>query len=111
MFVILLASALAAATLGTMIGAFVRSEGQANGLAWLLGMLMALLGGCWYPAELFPPFIRTASLVLPTTWAMQGMLNLVLRGRGLAGVLVPAAVLLGMAAIYFTIGTKRFRFE
>lgn len=111
LFLILLASALAAAALGTMIGAFVRSEGQANGLAWLLGMLMALLGGCWYPGELFPPFIRTASLVLPTTWAMQGMLNLVARDRGLGGVLVPSAVLLGMAALYFAIGAKRFRFE
>jgi ABC-2 type transport system permease protein len=108
---ILLATALAGAALGTMIGAFVRSEGQANGLSWLLGMLMALLGGCWYPAELFPPFVRTFSLVLPTTWAMQGMLNIVSRGLGLAGVLLPAMVLLGMAALYFFIGARRFRFE
>jgi hypothetical protein len=48
---ILLATALAGAALGTMLGAFVRSEGQAGGLSWMLGMLMALLGGCWYPAE------------------------------------------------------------
>jgi ABC-2 type transport system permease protein len=108
---ILVSSALAAAALGTMIGAFVRSEGQANGLAWMLGMLMALLGGCWYPAELFPQFVRTASLVLPTTWAMQGMLNIVARGEGLAGVLLPAGVLLGMAALFFTVGASRFKFE
>jgi ABC-2 type transport system permease protein len=108
---ILLATALAGAALGTMLGAFVRSEGQAGGLSWMLGMLMALLGGCWYPAELFPPFVRTASLVLPTTWAMRGMLNLVSRGLGMAGVLVPSAVLLGMAAVCFLIGVKRFRFE
>jgi ABC-2 type transport system permease protein len=108
---ILLATALAGAALGTMLGAFVRSEGQAGGLSWMLGMLMALLGGCWYPAELFPPFVRTFSLVLPTTWAMQGMLNIVSRGLGLAGVLLPATVLLGMAALFFIIGAKRFRFE
>jgi ABC-2 type transport system permease protein len=108
---ILLATALAGAALGSMLGALVRSEGQANGLSWMLGMLMALLGGCWYPAELFPPFVRAASLVLPTTWAMRGMLNIVARGLGLAGVLVPAAVLLGMAALYFAIGVSRFRFE
>ncbi len=109
--VMLTASALAAAALGTMIGAFVRSESQASGLAWMLGMLMALLGGCWYPAELFPQFIRTASLALPTTWSMQGMLAILVRGQGLSGVLVPAGVLLAMAALFFVVGVRRFRFE
>ncbi len=108
---ILVASAVAAAALGTLLGALVRSEGQANGLSWLLGMLMALLGGCWYPAELFPQFVRTAAKILPATWAMEGMLNIVVRGQGLAGVLLPAGVLLGMAALFFAVGIKRFRYE
>ncbi len=108
---ILVATALAGAALGTLLGALTRTEGQAGGLSWLLGMLMALLGGCWYPAELFPQFVRTAAKVLPTTWAMEGMLNIVLRGQGLAGVLLPAAVLLGMAALFFAVGIKRFKYE
>ncbi len=108
---ILVATALAGAALGTLLGALTRTEGQAGGLSWLLGMLMALLGGCWYPAELFPQVVRTASRVLPTTWAMEGMLAIVLRGQGLAGVLLPAAVLLGMAALFFAVGIKRFRYE
>jgi ABC-2 type transport system permease protein len=74
-------------------------------------MVMALLGGCWYPSELFPPFVQTAAKILPTTWAMQGMLDIVARGEGLAGVLLPAGVLLGMAVVYFAVGVKRFRFE
>ncbi|MDD5370559.1 MAG: ABC transporter permease, partial [Anaerolineaceae bacterium] len=57
--VMLVASALAAAALGTALGAFVKTEGQANGLSILFGMVMALLGGCWYPIELFPQFVRT----------------------------------------------------
>jgi ABC-2 type transport system permease protein len=109
--VMLVASALAAAALGTTLGTFVKTEGQAGGLSWMLGMVMALLGGCWYPAELFPPFVQTAAKVLPTTWAMQGMLDIVVLGEGLAGVLLPAGVLLGMAAVYFAVGVKRFRFE
>lgn len=108
---ILVATALAGAALGTFLGTITRSEGQANGLSWLLGMLMALIGGCWYPAELFPQFVRTASRVLPTTWAMEGMLNIVSRGQGLTGVLLPAGVLLGMAALFFALGAMRFRYE
>ena len=97
--------------LGTAMGAFVKTAGQANGLSIMMGMLMALLGGCWYPIELFPDFVRTATKVLPTRWAMQGMLNVVMRGQGMAGVLLPSAVLLGFAVVFFAIGVWRFRME
>ena len=108
---ILVTSALAAAALGTALGTIVRTPGQANGLSIMLGMSMALLGGCWYPIELFPAFVQTAVKILPTSWAMQGMLDLVLRGQGLSAVLPEAAVLVGFAAVFFTIGVWRFRYE
>jgi ABC-2 type transport system permease protein len=111
LFVILLTSALAAAALGTTMGTFIKSEGQASGLSVMFGMVFALMGGCWYPLELFPPAIQNAVKVLPTTWAMQGMLDLVLRGKGLADVLPEAGVLLGFALIFFTVGVLRFRYE
>ena len=101
----LITSTLAAAALGTTLGTFVKTEAQAGGLSMMLGMVMALLGGCWYPIELFPPFVQTAAKVLPTTWAMQGMLDIVLRGEGLIGVLLEAAVLLGFAATFFASGS------
>ena len=109
--VMLITSALAAAALGTTLGTFVKTDGQAGGLSMMLGMVMALLGGCWYPIELFPPFVQTAAKVLPTTWAMQGLLDILMRGEGLAGILLPAAVLLGFAAVFFVIGVWRFRYE
>ena len=109
--VMLLASTLAAAALGTMLGTFVKTEGQANGLSMMLGMVMALLGGCWYPSELFPEFVRTAIKILPTSWAMQGLLDIVLRGQGLSAIMLEAGVLLGFAAVFFVIGVWRFRYE
>ena len=111
LFVMLLATALAGASLGTTLGTFVKTEGQANGLSIMLSMVMALLGGCWYPMEMFPSGIQTAVKVLPTTWAMQGLLDLVMRGQGLAEILPEAGVLLGFAALFFTVGILRFRYE
>ncbi|HLO29365.1 MAG TPA: ABC transporter permease [Anaerolineales bacterium] len=111
LFIILLASALAAAAFGTTMGTFIKSEGQANGLSIMFGMVFALMGGCWYPLELFPPAIQSAVKILPTTWAMQGMLDLVLRGGGLRDILPEAGVLLGFAVIFFSIGVWRFRYE
>lgn len=108
---ILLTSALAAAAFGTAMGTFVKTAGQANGLSIMAGMVMALMGGCWYPLELFPASVQTIVKVLPTTWAMEGMLDLVLRGRGLVDILPEAGVLLGFAALFFVIGIWRFKYE
>jgi ABC-2 type transport system permease protein len=111
LFVILLTSALAAAAFGTVMGTFIKTEGQASGLSIMFGMVFALMGGCWYPLELFPPAIQNLVKILPTTWAMQGMLDIVLRGRGLPDILPEAAVLLGFAGIFFSLGVWRFRYE
>lgn len=111
LFVLLFASALAAAAFGTTMGTFIKTEGQASGLSIMFGMVFAMLGGCWYPLELFPSAIQNAVKILPTTWAMQGMLDLGLRGGGLIDILPEAGVLLGFAVVFFSVGVMRFRYE
>jgi len=106
---LLTSSALAAAAIGTTLGTIVRSEPQANNLSILLGMVTALLGGCWYPLELFPQEVRTAVHVLPTTWAMEGLTTLLMRGGGVQAVLYPILALLGFAAVFFGIGLWRLQ--
>ena len=72
----------------------------------MAGKLMTLMGGCGYP-----PAIQSAIRILPTTWAMQGLLDLAMRGRGLPDILPEAGVLLCFAAVFFTIGAWRFHYE
>jgi ABC-2 type transport system permease protein len=109
--VMMVSAALAAAALGTTLGTFVKTEGQAGGLSTMAGMVMALLGGCWYPLEMFPQTVQNIVKVLPTTWAMRGLLDIVLRGQGLAAILPDAGILLGFAAVFFGIGIWRFKYE
>lgn len=108
---ILVTSALAAAALGTMMATFVKTEAQGNGLSIMIGMVMALMGGCWYPLELFPRAVQQAVKILPTTWSMQGMLDIVQRGLGVTAILPEAAVLTGFALVFFVIGILRFKYE
>ncbi len=107
----LVSSSLAAAALGTMLGTIVKTESQANGLSIMVGMVMAMLGGCWYPLELFPQAVQNAVRVLPTTWTMQGMLDIALRGQGPEGVVLEMAVLFGFALVFFVVGIWRFKYE
>ena len=76
----------------------------------MLGMVMALLGGCWYPIELFPrrPDRRQGAA---HHLGHAGHARYRAAGQGLIGVLLPAAVLLGFAAVFFVIGVWRFRYE
>ncbi|MGB8215277.1 MAG: ABC transporter permease [Anaerolineales bacterium] len=109
--VMMVSAALAAAALGTTLGTFVKTEGQANGLSIMTGMIMALLGGCWYPLEIFPQAVQNVVKILPTTWAMRGLLDIVLRGQGLVAILPDASILLGFAAVFFGVGIWRFKYE
>jgi ABC-2 type transport system permease protein len=110
LILMLLSTALVGAALGTMLGTCIKTASQANGLSVLLGMLLALLGGCWLPLELFPETVRTAVRILPTTWAMQGLLDILVRGQDVPGVWLEAGVLLGYAAVFCAIGVWRFRY-
>lgn len=111
LIIMLVAAALAASALGTMLGSLVKTEGQAMGLSIMLGMVMALLGGCWYPLELFPEVVRNIVKVLPTTWAMQGLLDILLRGGDVIAILPEAGVLMAFALVFFVIGVWRFKYE
>lgn len=108
---VLVTFALAGLALGTMLGTFVKTEGQAINLSILFGMVMSMLGGAWFPMEIFPTGMQQAVKVLPTTWAMQGLTDLAMRGGGLNDILPEAAVLLGFAVVFFAVGVWRFRFE
>lgn len=108
---VLVAFTICASALGTMVGTLVKSEGQANGISILIGMVMAMMGGCWYPIELFPQVVRTAAKVLPTTWAMQGTLDVALRGQPVSGITLEVLVLFGFALVFYVIGVWRFKYE
>ncbi len=111
LIVVLVSLALAGLALGTTLGTFVKTESQAVNLSIMFGMSMALLGGAWFPMELFPPGLQQAVKILPTTWAMSALTDITMRGQGLVDILPEAAVLLGFAVVFFIIGIWRFRYE
>jgi ABC-2 type transport system permease protein len=102
---------LASVALGVTLGTFVKTESQASNLSIAAGMVMALLGGAWFPMEIFPQGAKTLAKILPTTWAMQGLNELAMRGGGVADISLPAAVLSAFAVVFLAIGVWRFRYE
>jgi ABC-2 type transport system permease protein len=111
LLLVLMSFGLAGVSMGVMLGTFTKTTSQAMGLSVMLGMAMGLLGGCMIPLELFPPTVATLVHILPTTWAMEAMTDLTMRGLGLVAVLLEIAILLGYAVIFFVIGVRRFKWE
>jgi len=96
----------AVAGLATMLGALLRTPEQAGSIGWLLGMLLAATGGCWWPAEIMPRWMWQAAHFQPVAWAMDGFHALISFGYGLNGVLVPSMMLLGFGTLFAIVGAR-----
>lgn len=105
----LICFSLAGTSLGLMLGAFCKTTKQADNLTTLLSMLMAALGGAWWPLEITPASYQTIVRVIPSTWAMLGFNDIIIKGQGLNGVLLEGGILLGFAVLFMSIGVLRLQ--
>ncbi len=107
--VTLLALAWGAAALGVLAGSTLVNEDRVVGLCVLGSLLMAALGGCWWPLELAPAWLRTAAHALPTGWAMDALHQLISFGAGWAAVGKPLAVLAAFGTAATVLAARRLR--
>ena len=108
---VMLAFALACVAFGVLLATFAKTPSQANWLSIMCGMLMAALGGAWWQLEITPPIYQKIVQVLPTTWAMRGFTDIIVRGQGVSSVLTEVGILLAFAVVFFGLGIRRFKYE
>jgi ABC-2 type transport system permease protein len=72
-------------------------------------MSMAAVGGCWWPIDLEPAWMRHLALAFPTTWAMEAYNDLMIRRQGAGAVLGATAILFAYGAAYLAAGLALFR--
>jgi len=106
---LLLAYSFCIGAAGVLLSALFKTTQQAESLAWLVGMVFAGLGGCWWPLEIVPPTLRAVGHIFPTAWAMDGLHGLITFGHGAAGVVLPVAVLMGMGLVFTALGSRLMR--
>ena len=107
--VILGTYAFAIAGISTFLGAILANPEQASTVGWLVSVVMGALGGCWWPAEVMPDWLRHFAHIFPTAWAMDGLHGLISFGRGFEAVLLPATMLLGFGALFSWLAARRLR--
>jgi ABC-type multidrug transport system permease subunit len=109
LFALLLSYAFAVAGIATFLGAILANPEQASIVGWLASMVMAAMGGCWWPSEVMPEWLREAAHIFPTTWAMDALHALISFGRGFEAVVVPCAALIGFGVLFSWIGARKLQ--
>lgn len=103
--------ALCSGALGVLIAALARTEGQVGGISTLILWGMAILGGSFIPVFLLERFLGPLPMIIPHYWANRALLDLMVRGLGLADVAVALAALVGFTVVFFVVGLWRFEFN
>ena len=108
---VLMAFALLTSSFGLMVAALGRTPEATRGLAILATLLMVMLGGAWVPSFIFPPWLQTVSMWMPTHWAVDGLDAMTWRGLPLQAALQPVAAMLGFTLLFSAVALARFQWE
>ncbi|HCN89247.1 MAG TPA: ABC transporter, partial [Oxalobacteraceae bacterium] len=103
--------ALMTATFGLLIAAYGKTPESARSLAIFATLIMVMLGGAWVPAFMFPQWLQTATLVVPTRWAVDGLDAVTWRGLPLDAALPAIGMQLGFAILFGGLALWKFRRE
>ena len=97
------------ACMGLLIGVLAKSDNQVVLYSMLAMFILSALGGTWFPIETAGNTFSAISKVFPSSWAMIGLQNILMRGLGLSSLWQPIAILLAYAFGFFLLAVWRFR--
>ncbi len=105
------AFSLMTAAFGLLIAALGKTPDAARGMSIFVTLIMVMLGGAWVPAFIFPPWLQTVTLFVPTRWAMDGLDAMTWRGLGFSAAIGPIGALLLSTAVFGLLAVAKFRWE
>lgn len=92
-----------------MLAALVRTQRSAGSLAVLVSLILAPLGGCWWPLFITPTWMQFLAKFTPHGWANTGFNKLMVFGAEFGDVVPEMLALVGFAVVFAIIGIWRFR--
>ncbi len=94
---------------GIMLATLVKTERSADSIAVLTSLVLAPLGGCWWPLFILPKWMQALAKLTPHGWATTGFNKLMLFGADFSTVVPEMLALIGFAALFGIIAIWRFR--
>jgi ABC-2 type transport system permease protein len=103
------ASAMCISAMGLLIGVIAKNEEQAVVLSLIPMFILAGLGGAMVPLEITGETFQMIGHISPVAWAMDGFKNITIRGLEIESTFIPAAALVGYAALFFILAALRLQ--
>lgn len=103
---LLLIYAFTAASIGLFVAAVARSEDTGVGIGIVVTLVMAALGGCWWPLEVVPKVMQLVGHVFPTAWAMDGLHQLMSYDFTIVATLPHMGVLVVFGLVFSVAGAR-----
>jgi ABC-2 type transport system permease protein len=97
------------ASLGLLIAAFGKTPEAARKIAMFAVLVMVMLGGAWLPSFLFPEWMQTLTMAVPTRWAVDGLDAVTWRGLGVVAAAPAMGVQLAFALVFGAIAVWKFK--
>jgi len=97
------------ASLGLVIAAFGKTPEAARKIAMFAILVMVMLGGAWMPSFLFPQWMQTLTMAVPTRWAIDGLDAITWRGMDAVAAAPAMGVQLGFALVFGLLAVWKFK--
>ncbi|MFP3974954.1 MAG: ABC transporter permease, partial [Dehalococcoidia bacterium] len=94
---------------GVMLATLTTTERSASGIGVLTALVLAPLGGCWWPSFLYPEWLQTIAKVTPHAWATSGFNKLMVFGAEFSSAVPEMIALVVFAILFGVIAVWRFR--
>ena len=94
--------------LGLLSGVVFRTEQQVSAFGVLATMVLAALGGCWWPLEVVPETFKMIARFTPSFWALQAFHDVMSFGKSWPDVLPECAILLAAGAVLIAVAIPLF---
>jgi ABC-2 type transport system permease protein len=103
--------ALAATSLGLLLGALAKTSKQADTIGLIVGLVLMALGGCILPLYNAEGFIGLLSNLTPHAHALQAYRGVMVDSATFVQIVPELGILLVFAAVFFGLAVWRFKFE
>ena len=109
LLLMMVALSLFASTLGLLLASVLTSEQAMVATTVIVSMSVSALSGAWFPLEITGPAFQFVGHLLPTSWILDGLRGIVVRGFDVADVLPAFGVALAWSMALFALAVWRFR--